>query len=83
MGTGKENNLHRYLTYDYISDDLFRALTGYSDERARNTINGWMEGTQWGECELKSQYQFENQSARIKLLSLCAQNTGLRGICKG
>lgn len=83
MATGKENNhLHRYLTYDYISDDLFKVLTGYRDEHARNTINGWMEGTQWGECELKSQYRFENQSARIRLLSLCAQNTELRAVCK-
>lgn len=75
--------MHRYLTYDYASDDLCKALTSYSDEHARNTIDGWMEGTQWGECELESQYQFENQSARIRLLSLCAQNTGLRAVYKG
>lgn len=58
-------------------------MTGYSDEHARNTIDGWIEGTQWGECELESQYQFENQSARIRLLSLSAQNIQLRAFCKG
>lgn len=84
MGTGKQNgHLHRYLPYDYASDDLYKALTGYSDEQARNTIDGWMEGTQWGECELESQYQFENQSARIRLLSLCAQTIRLKAVCKG
>lgn len=75
--------MHRYLACDYVSDDLCKALTGYSDEHARNTIEGWMEGTQRGECELESQYQFENQSARIRLLSLCAQNTGLRAVYRG
>ena len=32
---------------------------------------------------MESQYQFENQSARIRLLSLCAQNTGLKAVYKG
>lgn len=31
---------------------------------------------------MESQYQFENQSARIRLLGLCAQNTTLRAVCK-